>query len=406
MTSRKKTKRLSTDEAEAILSELAAVFLSAPSAISAATNNKTGPQESSNEPSAPTAEVMYRALVEQIPAVVFIAYLDRGVGNAYVSPQIEAALGFSQAEWLEDPIRWYQQIHPDDKSRWSIDAAEMLVTGNPVKSAYRVLARDGTVVWFRCEVKMVRRDDGQPWFIHGVGFDISDIKRAEKALEERSTSLRDLSSQLLQAQDNERRRIARELHDSLGQYLAALKMILNMASESETNNKRLSDAEEIVDRCISETRTLSHLLHPPLLDEVGLASAIQWYIEGFTKRSGIDVRLEVQPQLRRLPQAIETALFRVLQESLTNIHRHSGSACAEIWLGIDDSEMILTVKDYGHGIPSRQLERFRKNGTGVGVGLLGMRERVAELGGRLEVNSDTKGTVLHARIPITDTTDD
>ena len=126
----------------------------------------------------------YRALVEQIPAVVFMAYLDRGIGEAYVSPQIEASLGFSQAEWLEDPVRWYQHIHPDDKQRWSIEAAQMFLSGTPLRSAYRVMARDGRVVWFHCEAKMIRRADGEPWFIHGVGFDITELKRTEEALQE------------------------------------------------------------------------------------------------------------------------------------------------------------------------------------------------------------------------------
>jgi PAS domain S-box-containing protein len=127
-------------------------------------------------------EERYRALVEQIPAVVFMAYLDKGIGEAYVSPQIEAALGFSQSEWLEDPMRWYEQIHPDDKHRWSTEAAEMFLSGQPLRSAYRVLARNGRVLWFHCEAKMIRRDDGQPWFIHGVGVDITDLKKAENEL--------------------------------------------------------------------------------------------------------------------------------------------------------------------------------------------------------------------------------
>jgi PAS domain S-box-containing protein len=132
----------------------------------------------------PNLEARYRALVEQIPAVVFMAYLDRGIGEAYVSPQIEAALGFSQEEWLEDPVRWYTHIHPEDKDRWSTEAAEMFLTGNPLRSAYRVLARDGRVIWFHCEAKMIRRENGEPWFIHGVGFDITDLKRTEAALQE------------------------------------------------------------------------------------------------------------------------------------------------------------------------------------------------------------------------------
>src|ERR1700730_14685369 len=129
-------------------------------------------------------EERYRALVEQIPAVVFMAYLDQGIGEAYVSPQIEAALGFSQVEWLEDPMRWYQQIHPDDKQRWSAEAAEMFLSGHPLKSAYRVLARDGRVLWFHCEAKMIRREDGQPWFIHGVGVDITELKEAGNELQQ------------------------------------------------------------------------------------------------------------------------------------------------------------------------------------------------------------------------------
>ncbi len=132
----------------------------------------------------PNVEARYRALVEQIPAVVFMAYLDRGIGEAYVSPQIEAALGFSQEEWLEDPIRWYSHIHPEDKPRWSTEAAEMFLTGNPLRSAYRVIARDGRILWFHCEAKMIRKEDGEPWFIHGVGFDITDLKRTEEALQE------------------------------------------------------------------------------------------------------------------------------------------------------------------------------------------------------------------------------
>jgi PAS domain S-box-containing protein len=118
------------------------------------------------------SESIYRNLVEQIPAVIFRAHLDHGIGEAYVSPQIEASLGFSQEEWLEDPIRWYQQVHPDDKQRWSMEAAEMFLSGKELRSAYRVLARDGRVVWFHCQARMIRRNDGRPWFIHGIAFDI------------------------------------------------------------------------------------------------------------------------------------------------------------------------------------------------------------------------------------------
>lgn len=174
------TSLLSSSEAEAALHDLAASF------FQGFTVNGRGANDSVAEAqvSFPNLEAQYRALVEQIPAVVFMAYLDRGIGEAYVSPQIEAALGFKQEEWLEDPVRWYQQIHPEDKQRWSIEAAEMFVSGQPLRSAYRVMARDGRVIWFHCEAKMIRREDGQPWFIHGVAFDITDLKRTEAALQE------------------------------------------------------------------------------------------------------------------------------------------------------------------------------------------------------------------------------
>src|ERR1700686_3860719 len=172
-------------QAEEILQGLAAV---ASRNSSQATHIVYPPEQSlerpAQDPQFPNLEARYRALVEQIPAVVFMAYLDRGIGEAYVSPQIEAALGFSQEEWLEDPVRWYSHIHPDDKRRWSREAAEMLLTGNPLRSAYRVVSRDGRVIWFHCEAKMIRKEDGEPWFIHGVGFDITDLKRTEEALQE------------------------------------------------------------------------------------------------------------------------------------------------------------------------------------------------------------------------------
>ena len=143
-----------------------------------------------SESSPPVSEESkYRLLVNRLPAVVFMASLEGGIGDAYVSPQIEAALGFSQGEWLEDPLRWYQHIHPDDKERWSIEAAEMFISGAPLKSVYRVIARNGRVVWFQCEASMLRREDGRPCAIHGVGFDITKLKESERTLYEKNRQL-------------------------------------------------------------------------------------------------------------------------------------------------------------------------------------------------------------------------
>jgi PAS domain S-box-containing protein len=165
-----------------VLTELAEVFLSSRSVPKTSTSAERDRLLATTDN--PNVDARYRALVEQIPAIVFMAYLDEGMGEAYVSPQIEAALGFSQQEWLEDPVRWYQRIHPDDKERWSVEAADMFLSGGPLRSAYRVIARDGCVRWFHCQAAMIRRSDGRPWFIHGVAIDITELKRAEQALQE------------------------------------------------------------------------------------------------------------------------------------------------------------------------------------------------------------------------------
>jgi PAS domain S-box-containing protein len=391
-------------EAEAVLGDLAAVFLDAlsPSPTRSQSSNTATQPESNEEEETAKRQTLYQVLIEQIPAVVFIAYLEGGtMGEAYVSPQIEKVLGFTQEEWLEDPIRWYRHIHPDDKDRWSVEAANMFLTGESLRSAYRVIARDGTMVWFQCEIRMVRRENGRPWFIHGVGFDITELKRTEAALHARTAALHELSSRLLRTQDEERRRIARELHDSLGQYLAAVKINLDLlAGETDTSNPFFSESKELVDRCIGEVRTISHLLHPPLLDEMGFLSAAQWFVEGFAKRSGIKVTVDIPPDLQRLPDAIEIALFRVLQETLTNVHRHSRSLAAEILLAVNNGEVFLEVRDHGSGVPPDVLERFQQVGSGAGVGLAGMRERVHELGGRLEIRSDQHGTIVSVTIPV------
>src|SRR6185437_4732513 len=230
----------------------------------------------------------------------------------------------------------------------------------------------------------------------------------ETLVEKRTADLRRLSAELLQAQDEERRKLARELHDSFGQYLAVLKIDLDQLSgpgpftelAQKRNAELLSECLETVGRCILETRTMSHLLHPPLLDEAGFASAARWYVEGFSKRSKIDARLDLPDGLPRFPDAVELAFFRALQESLTNVHRYSGASAVDIKVAVGGEEVSLTVRDYGRGIPAETIRDFRDHGSGVGIGLSGMRERMKELGGRLELSSNGGGTTVCARIPI------
>jgi signal transduction histidine kinase len=220
-----------------------------------------------------------------------------------------------------------------------------------------------------------------------------------RAREQAEGSLRALSVRLLELQDEERRRFSRELHDSLGQYLVGVKMNLTMLGNSIPTNSLVTESIKLLDEAMTETRTISHLLHPPLLDETGFASAARWYVEGFAQRSGIRTSLDLPEDLGRLSQPIELALFRVLQESLTNVHRHSKSPKADVSLRVFRDEVVLRIRDYGKGIPTNVMDRFLQNRAHGGVGLAGMRERIHELGGRLEMDSDHQGTQILVKIP-------
>ncbi len=232
---------------------------------------------------------------------------------------------------------------------------------------------------------------------------IAEKIQAEHRLIESESHLRELSTQLLRAQDDERRHIARELHDGLGQCLAALKLSVNLLQSllpqgSETVNKRFEECLKLTDEAISQVRTISHLMHPPLLEELGLESAIPWYVSGFEQRSGIKTNLEMPNDVGRLPREVELTIFRILQESLTNIHRHSGSRTAGVRLRISNGRTFLEVKDSGKGMPQGI---FGKAGTvgGTGVGLRGMQERVRQFAGKLEIASGPEGTTVTAMLP-------
>jgi signal transduction histidine kinase len=229
------------------------------------------------------------------------------------------------------------------------------------------------------------------------------VSQRTAELDAANKSLRQLSGRLLQLQDDERRRIARELHDSVGQMLAALNMNLSAVSaDIERLTKTAStvtDSALLVGELSKEIRTISHLLHPPLLDEAGLASALRWYVEGFIERSKIKVDLDIAPDLGRLPRELETAIFRVVQECLTNVHRHSESPTARIRVGYHGNEIRLEIADKGKGIPPEKRKAIATTGV-PGVGIRGMRERVRQLGGVLEVQSDGNGTNVMVGLPL------
>jgi len=221
---------------------------------------------------------------------------------------------------------------------------------------------------------------------------------------ERTAELQKLSQRLLKVQDEERRKVARDLHDSTGQTLAALRVSVSFLQAScivdPATLAIVSDIAQLADQAIEEIRTTSYLLHPPLLDEVGFACAAEWYIEGFAKRSGISIRADIANSPKRLPKRVEIALFRVLQESLTNVHRHSGTSEASIHFQHETEAAILEIRDFGKGITEERLRLLSTASAETGVGLAGMRERLHELNGTLEIESDLCGTSMRATVPL------
>jgi PAS domain S-box-containing protein len=218
-------------------------------------------------------------------------------------------------------------------------------------------------------------------------------------------ALQVLSGRLMQAQDDERRRVARELHESVGQYLAAIQMnlsaVINDPSRPDDGYRsRLQASMKLVDHCTSEIRTISYLLHPPLLDDVGLRSAISWYVDGFTERTGVAVSLDIPSDLRRFSADVETVTFRVVQQSLANIHRHSDSKAGRVRLALVGGRLVVEISDEGRGLDAATLAKFRQSGQIPGVGLSGMRERINSLQGTFDILSDKSGTTIAVTLPI------
>jgi PAS domain S-box-containing protein len=326
------------------------------------------------------------------------------------------------------PLEHYlAAIHPEDVSavREAIEEA-IRVPGKLFESDYRLVRLDGSVRWVTARGRVERDANGKPIQFPGVMLDVTERKIAEqnvrkltgtleaqveartRELEARnaeilqqSQQLRDLSNRLQQSQDDERRRIARELHDSAGQIIVALAMNLAQIAPNPADPEgatRLEESRKLIQDLNNEVRTVSYLLHPPLLDEAGLSGALGWYVEGLQQRgSGIRVELEMPRSFGRLSDEMEMAIFRIVQECLTNIHRHSGAATAKIQLVPSKSNILLKIQDDGKGISREKLAGIRQKRSGVG--LTGIRERVRHFDGTIEITSDGCGTTVAVSLP-------
>lgn len=337
------------------------------------------------------SEREFSTLVENSPDI--IARLDPDLRYIYISPVLERATGVSTDRFIGKTAL---EVALDGYNSQSFEATcrEAISTK---KATSRAFDFGGRHYWTRVVPEFA--PDGAVESVMTISEDVTDRIRAQEELLQ-------LTGQLFRSQDEERRRIARELHDGTAQNLFGISM--NLAKLSQMNHDKpearrlINECETLGNESLQEIRTLSYLLHPPLLDEAGLVSALQWYVEGFTKRSGIYVDLVAQP-MNRLPADVELALFRIVQESLTNVRHHSGSETASIRLEKRSSEIVLEIQDKGHGlVASKQASDANESEEFIemGVGIPGMQQRLRQLGGRLEITTNTEGTTITAVVPV------
>ncbi|MGO8796457.1 MAG: ATP-binding protein, partial [Candidatus Sulfotelmatobacter sp.] len=293
-------------------------------------------------------------------------------------------------------------------------SVQRAAAGESVREECQYCLADGSIRVADRTLAPVKDENGNVLMIVATGLDITEarelrdrleskVKERTAELEEAEGSLRAMATRLIHLQDEERRRIARELHDSAGQLLAALSMNLvplerRLGELSSDLGRSITDSIFLVDELSRQLRTMSHLLHPPLLDEAGLAAALAWYVDGFAERSKIQVSFDYDQSVGRLPRETETAIFRVVQECLTNIHRHSGSASAAVRISRDSQSFVVEVRDQGKGIPGGKIHMSGQAKPGVGI--QGMSERVRQLGGKIEITSADTGTTVLATFPI------
>ena len=353
------------------------------------------------------AEAKYRTLVEQIPMVTYTAPLDKALGTFYISPQIESILGYSPKEWLADPGLWVKLLHPEDRDRVLAESQRDLLGSNGAvfRSEYRILTRKNDVLWLRDEATAVRNGLDEPEFLQGIMFDVTDQKRFEEQLKSSHERMRELAAHIEGVREEERTRIAREIHDELGQALTGIKIDLawmnkklqihDRATQTDLLLKRITAMKDTIDTTVQVVRKISAELRPGILDGFGLPAAIEWQASEFQDRTGIQCQLSAIPEDLDLEERPSSAIFRIFQELLTNIVRHANASMVDISLRKRRGMLILEVQDNGRGISEN--EKFKANS----FGLLGVRERVALLGGKSSIKGvQGQGTTVTIRIPL------
>jgi signal transduction histidine kinase len=365
-------------------------------------------------------EERFRIMANTVPSILFTT--DPAGRCDYVSDAFYAYTGMPVG--AADGLGWVDAVHPDERQRVldlvmgprpAADVADAevrpavqqdlsewrLIQSSDVEVRFR--ASDGAYRWFLIRARVVSDAVGQPSKRFGTATDIDNLKQTERALRESEREIRRISAQLMKTQDDERRRIAREIHDTTLQDLVAATLQIDqlrspMAASGGAAEK-LDDVRTLITRSQRDLRTLSYLLHPPMLDTFGLSVAIQWYARGFAKRAGIPVSVRAPEGMARLSDEVETTLFRVVQEGLTNIYRHSGSDEARIVLEQQPQSVTLEIADRGRGIDGPTRAKSATNDVALGVGIPGMRLRMQQIGGTLDIRTSARGTTLRATVP-------
>ena len=442
--------------AEAVLRQLAGTFFD-PSLFDR--NASAGPASPAGAVPRPDTAALYKTLVEQIPALIFMAFLDQRLSEAYVSPHVESVLGFTQQEWLNDPVRWYKQIHPDDRTRWSVEAAEFIVSGKPLRSIYRVIARDGRVVWFRCDVKLVVTRDGRPWFLHGAAFDVTDLKEAEIALQQARDGLdarirertRELAeaNRTLEQEIAERKRAQAGLARSIEELMrsnADLRQFAYSASHDLQEPLRNisiysqwlkaryrgsldAQADQFIDFVTEGAQRMSAMIRG-LLEYTRTANDNEQVHDATDANAGLakvladlqelisdnDAEITCEPLP---PIAVREVHFRqILQNLIANAIKYRSSEPPRIHISssVSNRFCLFSLTDNGVGIApefhqkifgifTRLQERSHASGTGIGLAIC---KRIVErYDGRIWVESELgRGAVFRFTLPVADAAED
>jgi PAS domain S-box-containing protein len=338
-------------------------------------------------------EERFSVIADTVPSILFIGH---GDGHCdYVGERFYAYTGLPPG--AAAGLGWAAAVHPADRER-----IRRIITAPDKGDAlhevqFRLRARDGTYRWFASRSRSISETKSRETKWVGIATDVDDLKQAE-------ARLRQLSMQLMKAQDAERRRIAREIHDTTVQNLVAAALEIDQIRDGNVPagamaDRALGEARHLIGQSLEELRTLSYFFHPPMLDELGLASAIRWYARGLEKRAGLRVSVEGPERMPRLTEEVESTLFRVAQEALANVHRHSGSKEARIRIAATSDGIALEVSDDGKGIPASYLDGASDAGAPLGVGISGMRLRLQQIGGCLKIESSGNGTTVRATVP-------